>query len=226
MADDIRRRILRAAETAFLEHGRDAAIRDIFTRAGVSSGSCYHLFRTKHALTEALAEAILAGRHERVLAAIAAPGAVGQAAMTAAVAAYLRWAAEEPGQVRLLSLLPSSGPSPADGGAADRGIQREIGTVAIWAAPSIESGAIEALPAAVLHALIFGPAGQMIRGGPGDASAGNLLAIAPLLAAAAWNAIVAGPSDTAAVRRRAAADRVPRRGKTRAEQSQPAGTLL
>jgi AcrR family transcriptional regulator len=60
-----RERVLTAAAVVFSEHGRDAQMDDVASRAGVGVGTVYRHFPTKEALMEALA----VDRFEKVLAA-------------------------------------------------------------------------------------------------------------------------------------------------------------
>jgi AcrR family transcriptional regulator len=60
-----RERVLTAAAVVFSEHGRDAQMDDVASRAGVGVGTVYRHFPTKEALMEALA----VDRFEKVIAA-------------------------------------------------------------------------------------------------------------------------------------------------------------
>jgi AcrR family transcriptional regulator len=60
-----RERVLTAAAVVFSEHGRDAQMDDVASRAGVGVGTVYRHFPTKEALMEALA----VDRFEKIIAA-------------------------------------------------------------------------------------------------------------------------------------------------------------
>jgi hypothetical protein len=141
-------------------------------------------------LAEALTKDIAAKRHDRILSALAGPGATGRAGMEAALTAVLLWAEDEPDLARLGLILPSrpfSYRSEVTGHAILH--QHEIETVRSWAAPLTESGVIKPLPAALLHALIFGPADLIVRRWLEDASADRPTTMAAPLADAAWKAM-------------------------------------
>ena len=194
LATDIKSRILTAAMKAFLDGGFEVPISRIRTDAGLSNGSFFHLFKTRYALVQAVVGEILAERQTARMMAFTAPGAAGEAAVTGAVTAFLRWCETEAGHARLLLILPAGVPDPdhaAAGGAASP--REEIEILEAWAGPLIARGEIRPLSGGRLHALIFGPAELAVRQWLQGASAENPLSLAQDLGEAAWVAIKARP---------------------------------
>jgi AcrR family transcriptional regulator len=69
--EEVRRRILDAAEACFFEKGHDrTTTRDILERAGISNGTLYHYFESKEELSAALVDRIAAGNTSFLTAAV------------------------------------------------------------------------------------------------------------------------------------------------------------
>ena len=70
-------RILAAAVAAFLDSGFEVPISRIWTDAGLSNGSFFHVFKTRRALVEAVVSMILAERQAARMAVFMVPGTTG-----------------------------------------------------------------------------------------------------------------------------------------------------
>ena len=104
---DVRRReVLDAALTSFLELGVEATtLEHIRARSGASTGSIYHLFKSKDALAGAIFLESLADLHARLLEAIGAASSAREAIL-AVVDHYLDWVVREPERARFLLHAP------------------------------------------------------------------------------------------------------------------------
>lgn len=194
MTVETRTKIMMAAADAFLNEGYDVSIRDIRTRAGVSNGSFFHVFKTKFELACTIALESGEQRYERIrYALLASDEVVGYPALKAAISAYLQWAEENPDAVRLQLMLPSSPLPPAEDVMGDTPIAREMNAIQTWAAALIEQGAIKAFPAVLLHAVIFGPAELIVRRWLKDRSAACPARMAEALSESAWKALATDP---------------------------------
>ena len=194
MVTEAKSRILAAAVAAFLDSGFEVPLSRIWTKAGLSNGSFFHVFKTRRALIEAVVSMILAERQAARMAVFMVPGTMGEATVTCAVTACLRWCETEAAHARVLLILPTAVPGPGhgtvDGPASPRG---EIDILEAWAGPLIGRREIRPLSGARLHALIFGPAELAVRQWLQGASAENPLSLAQDLGEAAWAAIKARP---------------------------------
>lgn len=198
-----RSRILHAARIVFQEKGYDAPLNEILAHASVSNGSFFHLFKTKAELVDELIAEILGGRHKRVRAAFETHTKNGQAALRAVIEAHLRWAEDEPGLASLLVRLPSS--PILQRPATDAITHQEVEVVERWAVPLMKGRAVRELPAAVLHALIVGPADQLIRNWLAGAFEESPVTMAAILTAAVWSGISNTPRRSPPSRQRSTA---------------------
>lgn len=189
---DTRDLILRVAGDVLLERGSAATAQDIWQRAGIASSSFYRCFGTEDGMWVELRDSILAARQGRVMAPFTATDRTAAGVVTAAVEACLRWGSRETRSARLLMLLPACGigSDAAMTGVAEH-LRREIAILETWAAPLIADGSFRDLPAATLHALIFGQADLAVRSWLAGGSRDDLPALAPVLGQAAWAAIKA-----------------------------------
>jgi AcrR family transcriptional regulator len=190
MASRTQNKIMQAAADVFLKRGYDDVTTDhIVGLAGVSNSSLFHHFKTKLGLAEALIMDIATRRHNRILSALEEPGATGPAGLEVALTAVLQWAEEAPDLGRLALILPSQ-PFSAGHATARRALrEREIEALQIWAAPLMKSNAICRYPFPVLHALIFGPADQIVRRWLEDATCDRPTTLTASLAEAAWKVL-------------------------------------
>ena len=115
MVTETKFRVLTAAVAAFLDSGFEVPLSRIWTDAGLSNGSFFYLFKTRRALIEAVVSMILAERQAVRMAAFTIPGATGEAAVTGAVTACLRWCETETAHARVLLILPTTVPGPGHG---------------------------------------------------------------------------------------------------------------
>ena len=194
MVTETKFRVLTAAVAAFLDSGFEVPLSRIWTDAGLSNGSFFYLFKTRRALIEAVVSMILAERQAVRMAAFTIPGATGEAAVTGAVTACLRWCETETAHARVLLILPTTVPGPGHGTVdGPDGLREEIDILEAWARRLIARGEIRPLSGARLHALIFGPAELAVRQWLQEASAEIPLSLAQDLGEAAWAAIKARP---------------------------------
>lgn len=189
---DTRALVLRTAADLLLEQGPAVTAKEIWQRAGAPSTSFYRYFGTEDGMWVELRDGILAARQGRVMALFTATDRTAAGVVTAAVEACLRWGSRETRSARLLMLLPACGivSDAAMTGLAEH-LRREIAILETWAAPLIAEGSIRDLPAATLHALIFGQADLAVRSWLATGSRDDLLSLAPVLGQAAWAAIKA-----------------------------------
>jgi AcrR family transcriptional regulator len=164
-----RRQVLRAALDCFIQRGYTAStMEDIRAASGVSIGSIYHHFGSKEKLAVALHREYLR-RWWALSEEVIQPGRSARRVIKDLVAAYLRWAEQEPGLVRFMFFLPESLQIRAVAREELRGEFTEgQQTIWTWLETQAAKGAIRSLPMDLYHAAIFGPMlehiGRWLRG--------------------------------------------------------------
>ncbi|RMF17424.1 MAG: TetR/AcrR family transcriptional regulator [Gammaproteobacteria bacterium] len=184
-----RQAILDAALACFTEHGfEQTPIEMICERSGASVGSLYHHFGNKEGVGAALfvgglkayADVALAGLAER-------PDA--EAGIRWLVTSYIEWVEAHPDLARFI--FQSRGKvirGEASQRLADMNRQQLAG-YRDWLQPHMEAGRIRKLPFAVFHALVNGPAQDLVRNWLGGRLKGRPSDWSEVLADAAWRSV-------------------------------------
>ncbi len=188
---ETRERLVTAAGELFVSGGYlETTVAQICSRAGVSNGSFFHLFKTKAQLAEALAVDLSRSYREDVLSRLLLPTRMPEQAIGAVLNAHMRWIAGDETRARLwFGLRPAL--LHLGGGQIDSLRAGDVvEVVGEWARPLVASGKIRPTPIAVIAAHIFGAANAI-----GATQAGGRVAdpladdLAQNLAEAAWAAI-------------------------------------
>lgn len=184
---DRRDAILQASLEAFLAQGyRATSLSDIRQRSGASTGSIYHFFAGKGALAEALFERAIHSWSTASGPAAADPQSSAKDAVRASVRGLVAWAIAHPDQARFLDEIRSLATENNElAGIARRlaeGQSAAASRYALWSA----RGEVRDLPWPVAHALMLGPAYDLIRRLP---QPGVGASAAEHLAEAAWTAV-------------------------------------
>lgn len=188
---ETRERLLTAAGELFVSDGYlETTVAQICTRAGLSNGSFFHLFKAKAQIADALIADIGRSYRENVLSRLLLPPRPPEQAIGAVLNAHMLWVAGDGTRARLwFGLRPAL---LYLGGDRTRGLPAGdvVEAVGEWAAPLVASGEIRQMSIELVAAHIFGAInaiGAMQTGdGAADAMAGGL---ARGMTAAAWSAI-------------------------------------
>uniref|UniRef100_E6VDK3 Regulatory protein TetR n=1 Tax=Rhodopseudomonas palustris (strain DX-1) TaxID=652103 RepID=E6VDK3_RHOPX len=170
-----------------------AAIRD---RAGVSNGSFFHLFKTKHELAGALFLDVLQRYHAAVLV-----GLEGSASAAEGIAdlirAHLDWVVLQRIEARYLFEI-SRGEWSREVREAQGRLNTRLGErLDAWRAPLLTSGALMPMPANLFMSQMIGPAQILCRGWLSGRDAGDPRDHTEVLIACAVRALVTGNADRA-----------------------------
>jgi AcrR family transcriptional regulator len=170
-----RRAILDAALECFSTLGYDqTTLVDIRTRAGASTGSIYHHFRSKEHLA---AELYLEGVRESQDAGLSAllRARTARTGIAAEVGAYIDWVVEHPSMARFLFAMRHA-PFLADEEEAIHRFNRDVHQRAErWIAERVAAGELPKVDPALRWAIVLGPcrhwAGSWLRGATGSSPA-------------------------------------------------------
>lgn len=156
-------RVLAAALRVYREQGRAGFKLTAVTEAsGASVGSVYHHFGSFDGLSAALFSRCMDDLLQALVAAVE-PERTARGGITALARAYLEWTAGHRTEASFIhasagaSFLPLYGDQIAGAKAAD------MTRLTDWLRPHVASGAIVALPPAMIEALVIGPVAEVAR---------------------------------------------------------------
>ena len=160
---DRRQDILNAALACATVHGVEAiSIEGLREHCNASVGSIYHHFGSKEGVVAALFFAILADQSRSMQAHLdASQGAEG--GVRALVSSYLEWVESQPHNARFL--FQARSPVAAGPRAAELALaaQQRNQTLVAWFEPHRQTGAVRALPCALMPSLVMGPVQSYCR---------------------------------------------------------------
>jgi AcrR family transcriptional regulator len=171
-ADATRRRraaILDAALHCFSTHGYDqTSLADIRERAGASTGSIYHHFRSKEHIAASLYLEGLRQTQDAGLDALLRTRTA-RTGIAAQVGSYIDWVVEHPSLARFLFAMRHAPFLDDAEEAAISDLNRDVqARVASWIAGRVAAGELPAIDPVLRQALVFGPcrhwAGAWLRG--------------------------------------------------------------
>jgi AcrR family transcriptional regulator len=158
-----REAIIEAALHQFLAKGLTATtLKEIQRESGSSTGSLYHLFKSK----EALAGAVYADcsvRHQRAFIDELGRHDDPEEAVKGIVRMHIGWCVENPGMARFLATISEPAVLEAAEAELKQGNERFAAAVRDWWRPHAHYGALRPLTAAQSLALWLGPAQEWIR---------------------------------------------------------------
>lgn len=188
-----RREILHAALELFLRQGVEPTTMEQIRKAsGASTGSIYHLFRSKDEIAHTLFVEGMRRYHDRVLAAVRRQRTA-RGRIRAVVATHLRFTVDEP---ELALYLTRLGMAETDQKTADEYLAAHVAFARDLHAclrPHIERGELAELPHELYCSLIVGPAAHLARSWLRGRYRANPLAAVDILARAAWQSLLAAP---------------------------------
>jgi hypothetical protein len=171
-----------------LRDGSEFAIRDVIKGADLTSGHFSRLFRNRMGFVRDVREALLSERNRVALDPFRTAGRSAVEAVKEAISGYLAWNEAEESKAKVLQFIqrtePASPMNPAIGVASP-----EVDTLTAWAEPHIAKNEIQNLPGAVLRAIIFGPAEQLVSDWLDRRLDRNPTAFVDMLGEAAWSAL-------------------------------------
>lgn len=181
--------ILEAALDCFTSYGfAKATMDDIRVRAGASTGSLYHHFKSKEQLA---AELYLEGvrRYQQGLGRELERHASAEAGIRGVVSHYLRWVERHPRWARYLSQSRQ-----AEFVAETEPAMRELNQTmnrkfADWVRPFVEAGEVRKLPGDLYVALLVGPVQTYARMRQSGRARTDLATARDVLGEAAWKSI-------------------------------------
>jgi AcrR family transcriptional regulator len=185
---DTRNTAIAAARALFLKRGIEATrIEDVRDSCGVSTGSLYHHFGSKHGLLEAVIIDALAD-HKRHLIAAIEPAASAQLAVQAIIASTAIWITNNPDCAR--AIFRFRGALESAGSTALKAHNRSellplIKRAQVW----VDKGELRSVPFALLMPLLLGPLHEYARSwlaGRTDQAPDQHIAV---FVAAAWSAL-------------------------------------
>lgn len=162
-ADGRRRAILDAALDVFTRTGFAAAtMEDVRARAGASTGSVYHHFRSKEQLAGALYVEALRDYQAGFVTVLR--GGHPKRTVRALVAYHLRWVERRPAWARWLLDMGRQAELVATIDAEVRALNETFAaTVLAWMTPHVERATLRALPPELCFAILVGPAQVFTR---------------------------------------------------------------
>ena len=181
--------ILEAALDCFASYGfAKSTMDDIRVRAGASTGSLYHHFKSKEQLA---AELYIEGvrRYQQGLSRELGRHDGAEAGIRGVVHHYLRWVERHPRWARYLSQSRE-----AEFVAATEPAMRELNSsirrrFADWVRPFVEAGEVQDLPGDLYVALLVGPVQTYTRMRQSGRARTDLVTAREVLAKAAWKSI-------------------------------------
>lgn len=185
-----RREILHGALGLFLRQGVElTTMEQIREASGASTGSIYHLFRSKDEIAHTLFVEGMDRYHGRVLAAVRRERTA-RGRIRAVVATHLRFAVEQP---ELALYLTRLGMADAQGEMAAEYLAAHVAFARdLYAClhPHVERGELAELPPELYFSLLVGPASHLARSWLCGRYQGDLLAAVDILAHAAWQSVL------------------------------------
>lgn len=184
---DSRTRILDAALALFLERGYAAtSIAGIRAASGASTGSIYHFFENKAALTRALLERAVAGWSAAAGPALV-PDAAAEVSIKATVAGLVRWGTADPALLRFMDEIRTLADADPAFGSVRSALADGRALGEAHYARFLARGEVRPLPWPIAHSLMLGPAYNYLRLVGGGERVDE--AAAALLAEGAWAAV-------------------------------------
>jgi len=184
-----RAEILAAALDCFVTIGyAKATMEDIRSRAGASTGSIYHHFKSKEQLAaELYCEAVKATQSVG-LAAIRDQGNAGTG-VRRLVSAYLEWVSENPRLATYLLTMRHPEFMASSSAVVDRMNETFAKTLRDWLEGHVRTGALPALEYDVYRAILFGPSELFARFWLAGRTTTDLKQAGRLMAECAWSAL-------------------------------------
>lgn len=193
-ADGRRRAILDAALEVFTQTGFAAAtMDDVRARAGASTGSVYHHFRSKEQLAGALYVEALRDYQAGFVAVLG--GGHPKRTVRALVAYHLHWVERRPAWARWLLDMGRQAELVAPIDTEVRALNETFAaTVLAWMAPHVERGTLRALAPELCFAILVGPAQVFTRMWLAGTARVSMAQAVRALGDAAWSSLA---GDTA-----------------------------
>ena len=184
-----RREILDAALECFTCNGFAAStMAEIRARAGASTGSIYHHFKSKEQLAAGLYLQGVRDMQQRGLSALLQHEST-ERGIRALVEAYLDWVRDQPALAAFLFAMRHAEFVQAVEQDLDR-IQREaVEAAANWFRSRMVRGELPNLPTDVMRAIVYGPAAHFAREWVTSRSDAHLATAKHQLATATWRAL-------------------------------------
>jgi AcrR family transcriptional regulator len=184
-----RRQILDAALECFATQGYGATtMAHIRERAGASTGSIYHHFKSKDHLAAELYLEGIRGTQERGLQALADCRSA-EDGIKALVAAYLSWVRDHPALARFLFTMRHADFMDPVEAQVDRMNRGAFERASEWFRARIESGELPNLAPDVLRAILYGPAAHYARRHLAGEAETDLETATRKLGQAAWDGL-------------------------------------
>lgn len=184
-----RRAILDAALTIFLKNGvAGTTIGALHRESGASVGSIYHFFGSKEGVAAELYVATLRDYFDVYLVALQGSSSA-RGGIEASVHAHLEWVASNEARARYLfhcreyEVVEEYRPTISDLN------EQFYSAASAWLHPHVQNGRIKPLPPRLCQALWMGPSVEYARLWLARTTEFDMLATAPVLAAAAWDSV-------------------------------------
>ncbi|MXM68684.1 TetR family transcriptional regulator [Streptomyces sp. HUCO-GS316] len=161
--EETARRLLAAALEVHERKGPDSfTVQAVTASSGISLGSLYHHFGSFDGLAAALYARCMADLLDTLIASLERTRTA-RTGVRAVVAAYLRFAEEEPAKARFIHASAYAGFLPAHTAAIAAAKAPRIERLQSWARPHAEAGRIVDLPDPLMEMLLIGPVAETAR---------------------------------------------------------------
>lgn len=184
-----RRAILDAALTSFLKSGvAGATVEALHRESGASVGSIYHFFGSKEGVAAELYQETLRDYYDAYLAALQASSGA-RDGVVAAVRFHLEWVAAHEMRARFLFHCREFEVIEESRSTITALHEDFYGKASAWLQPHVEKRRIKPLPPRLCQALWMGPCVEYARLWLARSADFDVLAAAPVLGQAAWDAV-------------------------------------